>query len=234
MCTSIITNFHKTLIGWNLDLLDMEYKVVADDETVYIAINDAKEGWMPLFGANNRGDFIAMPTCWPYDQKSDPPNPQSANILLLDMDLLLKRKTLAEIKKIAAQNEIYSIPGVTFQAQLSDKDGNVLQITPGQGFKWFEKPLYSIMTNFSPFKGDSETHPWMGWDRYLKAEEILSQADGNFDVQDCFEILKETSQEICPTVVSMVFDISANTVYWCENRDWQNIQHKQMLELKGV
>ena len=39
-------------------------------------------------------------------------------------------------------------------------------------------------------------------------------------MEDCFDLLKATSQEVCPTVVSMVYDVSARTVFWCENRDW--------------
>ncbi len=42
MCTSIVSNGKKTIIGWNLDLLDMEYQVVAEDDKVYIAIMDEK------------------------------------------------------------------------------------------------------------------------------------------------------------------------------------------------
>lgn len=38
----------------------MEYKVFAKDDKVYIAIKDEKEGWLPLFGANARGDFVAI------------------------------------------------------------------------------------------------------------------------------------------------------------------------------
>ena len=62
MCTSIVSNGKKTLVGWNLDLADMPYKVVAERDKVYIAVLDATEGWMPLFGANARGDFVAMPS----------------------------------------------------------------------------------------------------------------------------------------------------------------------------
>ena len=60
MCTIIVSNGKKTLVGWNLDLADMPYKVVAERDKVYIAVLDATEGWMPLFGANARGDFVAM------------------------------------------------------------------------------------------------------------------------------------------------------------------------------
>ena len=223
MCTSIISNRKKTIVGWNLDILDMEYRVRESDTGVYIEINDAKEGWLPLFGANRRGDFVGMPTCWPFDERSNPAGP-GHNVIMLDIDLLMEKKTLQEIHEIAEKEPIYSVPDVTFMPSLSDKDGNVLHIIPGQGYKYYEKPKYQVLTNFSPFRMDSETHPWMGWDRYHIAEEMLEQASEDFDIKDCFEILKKVSQEVCPTVVSMVFDVTEMKVYWCENRQWDNIE----------
>ena len=80
-----------------------------------------------------------------------------------------------------------------------------------------------ILTNFSPFKQDSEKHPWMGWDRYRKAERILRESSEDFDVDDCFSLLREVSQTVCPTVVSMVLDVTEKAVYWCENRDWDTV-----------
>lgn len=228
MCTSIVSNGYKTIIGFNLDLLDMEYKVFEKDDKVYIAIKDEKEGWLPLFGANARGDFVAMPTCWPFDERSNPIHTDGLNIMMLDIDLLLCKKTLVEIKSLVEKEPVFSIPGVTFQSQLSDRTGNVLQIIPGQGTRYLPKPNYSVLTNFSPFKGETEQHPWMGWDRYQKAVGMLEHKKEDFDVSDCFKILKETSQTICPTVVSMVFDVTDNTVYWCENREWNQIQKKKM------
>jgi len=225
MCTSIVSNRNKTIVGWNLDLLDMEYRVSPSDAGVFIEINDATEGWMPLFGANNRGDFVGMPTCWPFDGRSDPKG-EGENVILLDIDLLLKKKTLHEIKELADKRPVYSVPGVTFMSALSDCDGNVLHIIPGQGYKYYEKPKYKILTNFSPFKGNSETHPWMGWDRYNKADEMLKNASDGFDVKDCFEVLKAVSQTVCPTVVSMVYDVTDRTVYWCENREYDKIKSK--------
>lgn len=230
MCTSIVYNGKKTIVGWNLDLLDMEYKVVAEDKRVYIAVKDKAEGWLPLFGANARGDFVAMPTCWPFDERSNPAREDCKNIINLDIDLLLEKKTLSELKEIAANDTVCSVPGVTFQAQLSDKDGNVLQIIPGQGYQYKERPIFSVLTNFSPFKGDRELHPWMGIDRYEKAVSMLEKADVSFDVADCFEVLKATSQTVCPTVVSMVFDVTDCIVYWCENRKWEEISRKAIMK----
>ena len=55
---------------------------------------------------------------------------------------------------------------------------------------------------------------------------MLKGAADDFDVSDCFEILRAVSQEVCPTVISMVFDVTEIRVYWCENRQWDNIQEK--------
>ena len=228
MCTSIVINRKKTIVGFNLDILNMEHRVRPTSEGVYIEVNDAKEGWMPLFGANNRGDFVAMPTCWPFDSRSNPINEKCRIIIMLDIDLLLKKKTFDEIKEIVKNEMIYSIPGVTFMSALSNKNGDVLHIVPGQGSEYYEKPKYKIMTNFSPYKQDKEKHDWMGWDRYNKAEEMIKNANDDFDVKDGFDILKAVSQTVCPTVVSMVFDVSDNIVYWCENRQWGDIKQKKL------
>ena len=228
MCTSIVFNGKRTIVGWNLDILDMQYRVTAGEERVCIEINDAKEGWMPLFGANAHGDIVAMPTCWPYDSRSDPSDGQQSNLLMLDIDLLLGRRTLDELREIAEKGAVCSVPGVSFQAQLSDRGGNVLQIVPGQGSRYLERPRYAVMTNFSPFKGDSERHPWMGLDRYNAAVEALEAAGDDFGVQACFEVLRRCAQQVCPTVVSMVFDVAENTVHWCEGQNWEDVRAQRM------
>ena len=227
MCTSIIYNGSHTLVGWNLDILDMEHRVTATSRGVHIEINDKTQGWMPLFGVNCRGEFVAMPTCWPYDPKSDPSH-GSVNIINLDMDLLTGKSTFQETRTRVEHTPVCSIPGVTFQAQLSDREGNVLQITPGQGYTYLQRPRYAVMTNFSPYKGDREKHPWMGMDRFQTATQMLENADDAFDVPACFSILEATAQMVCPTVVSMVYDGAEHMVYWCQNREWGKKQRQQL------
>ena len=229
MCTSIVVNKRKTIVGWNLDILDMISRVRTASDGVFIEINDPKEGWLPLFGANSRGDFVGMPTCWPFDERSNP-NGDGENIIMLDIDLLMQRKTLQEIREIVDKRHVYSIPGVTFMSALSDANGNVIHIIPGQGSLYYEKPEYRILTNFSPFKQDSVKHPWMGWDRYKKAEAMLKNSSDDFGVKDCLSVLQAVSQTVCPTVVSMVFDVQERMAYWCENRKWDYIKTVELNE----
>ena len=231
MCTSIVVNKIKTIVGWNLDILDMTSRVRTAPDGVFIEINDPKEGWLPLFGANTRGDFVGMPTCWPFDERSNPVG-DGENIIMLDIDLLMQKKSFQEIRDIADKRPVHSIPGVTFMSALSDANGNVLHIIPGQGSLYYEKPEYKILTNFSPFKQDSEKHPWMGWDRYKKAEAMLQGALDDFGVNDCFKVLHAVSQTVCPTVVSMVFDVQERTVYWCEKREWNSIKTVKLNEVR--
>lgn len=225
MCTSIVVNGKKTIVGWNLDLLDMDWRVRACAEGVFIEIDDAREGWLPLFGANARGDFAVLPTCWPFDARSDPiDGVESQNIIMLDIDLLLQKKTLEEIRSIAETSAVSSVPGVTFMAALSDAEGNVAHIVPGQGYRYYDRPAYQVLTNFSPFKGDAEAHPWMGWDRYQRATSMLEGVTEDFGVQECFEVLQAVAQQACPTVVSMVFDVTEHVVYWCERQAWDDVR----------
>ncbi|MBR0136854.1 MAG: hypothetical protein IJM15_00375 [Erysipelotrichaceae bacterium] len=230
MRTSFVSNKGKTIVGWNLDLLGMETRVRTDDHGVYIEVFDVYTNmWLPLFGANNRGDFVGMPTCWPFDDRSDPQGAEP-NVMMLDIDLLTQKKNFEEVRKIAESERTSSLHGSTYMSALSDKNGNVLYIIPGQGYQYFEKPEYRVMTNFSPFKMDSEKHPWMGWDRYQTAMEMLKKADESFDVKDAFEILKAVAQLECPTIVSMVFDVSEMKVYWCEDRQWDKISTQSLVK----
>ena len=89
---------------------------------------------------------MGMPTCWPFDERSNPIADAPIS-MMLDIDLLLQKKTFEEIKTIAENDSVYSIPGVTFMSALSDRNGNVLHIIPGQGYKYYEKPEFAEEIN---------------------------------------------------------------------------------------
>ena len=53
---------------------------------------------------------------------------------------------------------------------------------------------------------------------------MLHDASDDFGVNDCLAVLRAVSQTVCPTVVSMVYDVQERTVHWCENREWNAIR----------
>ncbi len=228
MCTSIVRNGDRTIVGFNLDIMNLTYRVNAGKEHVWIEIADQEFGWLPLFGVNDRGDFVAMPTCYPYDPASEKGKQGEINILQADIDLLLKKKSLQDINTLAKEGKIYSLPGITWQVQLTNRAGDVLRHTPGQGYEYLEKPKYSVMTNFSPWKRTGEEHPWSGRERYERAMTLLAQSSEPFGAKDALEILKQLSQEECKTVVSIVYDAMEHAVYWCEQRRWESVFYQKL------
>ncbi len=57
MCTSIVVNKKKTIVGWNLDLLGMEYRVRPSDSGVYIEINDKKASLNGLWQVSKSREY---------------------------------------------------------------------------------------------------------------------------------------------------------------------------------
>ena len=68
----------------------------------------------------------------------------------------------------------------------------------------------------------------MGLDRYNAAVAALEAADEDFGVEACFDVLRRCAQTVCPTVVSMVFDVAENSVYWCERQSWEDVRGQRM------
>ena len=47
-----------------------------------------------------------MPTFWPFDDRSDPKSADVHNIIMIDIDLLLGKRTLDELKNIVEHESL--------------------------------------------------------------------------------------------------------------------------------
>src|SRR5574344_647308 len=225
MCTSIVVNGKKTLFAFNFDNPGWKYHIVTKNKAFYISLLVNEKLWTPTFGCNARGDFATLPGMNPgvkegYYQKGN-------NLHYIDqinLAFLLERTSLAQLTEIVKANPIYNEEHLSLQAQDADKEGNVLQIFPGLGYKILAKPAYSVLTNFQLMLPEAEHHPWAGVDRYEKANAYLAKADGNVDVNDLLGLLKETAQigGGAPTMVSFVYDVAAKRVVYVEKQDWEH------------
>jgi hypothetical protein len=227
MCTAFIFNGKHTIVGFDFDNSGWQYKIDHDSKTFMVSLFANKEFWLPVFGGNNKGNFGCLPTLNPPAPKAVYPGEGNfyfidrLNAKLIDGSLSFK-----ELKSLVFHNPFYNEIGNSLQAQESDKDGNVLQIYPGLGFKYLEKPRYSVLTNFQLLVEEKEHHPWAGVDRYQKATQCLLNANDDFGVKDAFALLKDVTQNLptCKTDVSIVFDVTSNEIYWCEKMNFDKIE----------
>ena len=74
------------------------------------------------------------------------------------------------------------------QGMLSDKNGQVLIVEPGIGYR-VERERYSLMTNYSLLEPES-TREFItpGDDRYERAKAALDMFDENFSVADAWSV----------------------------------------------
>ena len=197
MCTSIVVNKKKTIVGFNFDNPGWKYHIVTKNKAFYISLFVNNHLWQPCFGCNARGDFVTVPAMNPGVKESVYPGEGQEHHFIdrENLRLLLKQITFEELELLVKTNPIFNEKDNSLQAQDSDKNGNVLQIFPGLGYKILAKPAYSVLTNFQLMQEESVHHPWAGVDRYEKANALLKDAKEDFDVPDMFALLKATAQE---------------------------------------
>lgn len=208
MCLSVISSGKRKVCGCNFDISMMESRVSVHENGVFIEALDKTVGWIPLFGAGPGRVFVTMPTCWPYDRRSDPRD-GDVNIVNIAADILLGKRTFSEARELVMNDRVCSVPGLTFQGQIADSDGSVLRFTPHIGWEFLEKPDFAVMANFSPFKEEAG----LGRDRVEMSNGIYSGCD-DFGVDECITLLSRCRMTSPPTRVSLVYTPDDGQVYW--------------------
>ena len=142
--------------------------------------------------------------------------------------------TLDDALNIVQNNRIVYAPDATMQAMLSDKNGRVLIIEPGLGFR-LEQAKYSLITNYSVLSPEI-TKPYIvsGDDRFERADELLKSCNDSFSVGEAFQILKSVKQEgLWATRVSFVYSVNENKVYYATDKNSQ-AKYISMYTNKGI
>ena len=111
------------------------------------------------------------------------------------------------------------------QALLSDNNGRVLIVEPGNGYK-IEMEKFSLITNYSLLLPQStQFYITPGDNRYECAKELLNRYDESFSVAEAFSVLKEVKQEgLWATRVSFVYSVNSQTVYYIEDNQFDEIK----------
>ncbi|MCQ2741797.1 MAG: hypothetical protein MJ239_00650 [Bacilli bacterium] len=225
MCTSFVFNGDDVIVGFNFDFNDnVQIKVKAKPEFVYGVFRD-KDTWAVPFGVSKDGQFGNVLMVPPSDKENRGPSSQRLDKLV--EDYIYSRISFDQVVEVLNRFEICNAAGWSLHSQLSDRHGRTLIIEPGRGWKEREE-RYNVLSNFSFFEPlATKDVPFAGYDRYLKASEMLKDADDSFSVEDAFEVLKNTviekGEQGFSTRVSLVYSVGRNQVFWCMDQQFDNI-----------
>lgn len=123
------------------------------------------------------------------------------------------------------------IPDPAMHSLLSDREGRVLMIEPGNGYAEITEND-AVMSNFAmlrlPEDFTEEKFGYYGVDRYQTAMKMLRDAGSGFTPEYGMSILNAVKQEqYAPTRVSFVYSQNENRVYYTLERDFAQIKTHQ-------
>jgi len=228
MCTSFVFKGNDVIVGFNFDNEPTaDIKIKSKDGFVY-GVYRFKDRFSASFGVNRDGGFSNQLTVPPSEKGSYLRSTSVQRIDLLAEDYLNSKISFEQAVDIASKRPLVNVPGLSVHSQLSDRYGRVLILEPGRGYKVREEK-YSVMTNFSFFEPmATKDASGSGYDRYITASRILQNATEVFGPMDGMKLLEQCRQTgSFVTLVSMVYSVRENKVYWCLRGDYEKLLYKQ-------
>lgn len=230
MCTRFVHNGNDTIVGFNfdIDLAVWTHTVIKEKDRFYIGIKMPDGNYHSFHGINKNGNVGTLLYVNGNKNGKYITNKNCRTISELTETFIKGAITLDDALHIVQNNKIVYAPDATMQAMLSDKNGRVLIIEPGLGYR-LEQAKYSLITNYS-ILSPKTTKPYIvsGDDRFERANEQLEKCDDDFSVTKAFHILKSVKQEgLWATRVSFVYSVSENKVFYVLNNDFEHISEYQ-------
>ena len=224
MCTVIGKTGNDAIYGFNMDIdpAVWDYAVYAKKDMFYIGIKVGKTVYK-VHGVNSKGQFAVMPYMNGEAERVMHRGGRYQRLDLLVDGYIAGKFDYAELERITAEKTLVNIPGASMHGFFADGEGHMLLAEPGVGVKRYES--FAAVTNFPTIEIPEDTScVFYGYDRYETAADMLSHSGDDFTVKDAFEILRETVQTgQWATRVSFVYSKNENAVYYCTNRDFDNI-----------
>lgn len=230
MCTRFVYNGNDTIVGFNfdIDLAVWTHTVMKEKDRFYIGIKMPDGNYHSFHGINRNGNVGTLLYVNGNESGQYIDGEICYTISDLTENFVKGIISLDDALNIVQKNKIVYAPDATMQAMLSDKNGRVLIIEPGLGYR-LEQVKYSLITNYSILNPEI-TKPYIvsGDDRYERGNEQLAQYGNHFSVSEAFRILESVKQDgIWATRVSFVYSVSENKVYYVQNNDFEHISEYQ-------
>lgn len=226
MCTRFVYHENDIITGFNfdIDLAVWKHKIILERERFYIGIMRPDGHYHSYHGVNRNGNAGTLLYVHGNPAGSYVEGEGRVTIADLTEQFIKNEISFDEALGIARTGAVVYASDSTMQAMLSDKDGRVLVLEPGIGYRE-ERKRYSLITNYSVLEPES-TRAFVvpGDDRYERAEALLCGQGEEFSVADAFSILREVRQEgMWATRVSFVYSWLEKKVYYVVNNEFGNV-----------
>ncbi|MDC7286924.1 conjugal transfer protein [Blautia schinkii] len=226
MCTRFVYNGNDTIVGFNfeIDLSEWTHTVITEENRFFIGIKLPDDKYHSFHGINRNGNVGTLLYVNGNENARYTSDSMSYTIADLAENYIKGKISIDDALEIVQNRKIVYAPDATMQAMLSDKNGRVLIIEPGIGYR-FEQTKYSLLTNYSVLRPET-TRPYIvpGDDRFERTRQMLEKQSDDFSVTDGLEILKSVRQEgLWATRVSFVYSVRENEVHYVLNNEFENI-----------
>jgi len=235
MCTSFaVYGQEKTIYGMNFDSDDINLKLKLkinsyNDKNIFNFSGLIDNKYLDIAGVNSDGLFI-------YTQALEysagfKPSCSGNDVSAFD----IFDESIRETKKASEFSEILNnriivfpsnplFPGFGLHSIIADKYGDAFIIEEGIDENITSKIMndFIIMTNFPNGAFQELNYDKVygcGADRYICAHKYISNNINSFGINEAFEVLKRTSQEI--TMCSIVFEPLKNEAYISLKTDFE-------------
>ncbi len=226
MCTAFVKNGASRIVGFNFDLDQsaFRYRVCKTREMFYIGICVGSTTYK-THGVNRNGNFGNLP----YRNGAVPcAMRRGARVRRLDLvnqAFIAGKCSYAELLETVRDKEIVDVPGMSMHSLFSDREGHMLLVEPGSGYRECSED-HAIITNYPIIDPPADLSPvWYGASRQQTGEDILQNSGDGFSWQDGLKLLSAVTQgEPWATRVSFVYSDRDNAVYYCLNGDFDRVQ----------
>lgn len=227
MCTRFLHRGDDIITGFNfeIDLAAWDHQVVLEKDRFFIGILRPDGVRHSYHGVHRNGNAGTLLYVHGSPAGAYREGPDCLTIADLTERFIRAEITFDQALALVQTRRIVYAPDATMQAMLSDRQGRVLIVEPGIGWRAEYAP-YSLMVNTS-LLDPASTAPFAlpGDDRYQRAEQLLKGSSAGFSVRDGLALLEEVHQEgIWATRVSFVYSVREQAVYYTENNRFDRIQ----------
>lgn len=235
MCTSFVSYYNNTLIGFNYDFKKCKtYINVRSNgkEKAMLVYSTAAKQIYPQYMMNSLGLFIALQNV--NNSSMEYVSENGDNVL--DYNEFIEKVMFERSAKKAS--EMFRDKGLCFSCQfrvemnslqmlICDMDENsyVLNFDGDKSFVTKMNKKCQVMTNFACcFEKPEKDGIFKEVYRYDVVNDYLQEKQENLTVEDCFGLLAKVRNDLFSyTLLSAVFETKEKSIYFCINREFDKL-----------